>query len=144
MKKIEESKKVVQSKYIYLTINYGNHYKELKDFTTRNDWEIKHHWTVYVKIANSRIKPSSLIKSVEFEIGDGYGWTDIKRNYAPFTFKTTGWGTFDIPITITWQDWVDREDEEFDHELEFDGSGSHYYFNIKLSRKLYNKYIEYK
>ena len=73
-KLVAEEEKKKEDQIQKITVFYGNKYTELKEFkTTRGGYEIKHKWTVYARLLNDKVQPSSIIKSVEFELDDSYG-----------------------------------------------------------------------
>ena len=51
----------------------------------------------------------------------------------------TGWGIFDIPITIIWQNWLKKEKTEIIHSLSFEGNGKQMSFIIKVPKDLIAK-----
>ena len=88
---------------------------------------------------NQKVESSSIIKSVEFELDDSFGWTNIKRNFSPYQYMCNGFGEFSIPIKITWQRWLKLEPTVQHHTLVFEGSGSHKSFVVRVDKSLFNE-----
>jgi len=62
-----------------------------------------HKWTMFVKFADKKITANRLIEKVRFGLHETFGvdYKDVKHvtnNAYEMTF--TGWGTFEIPLTI--------------------------------------------
>lgn len=58
---------------------------------------------MFVKFANKDINANRLIEKVRFGLHETFGmdYMDVKANHdGKFEMSFTGWGTFDIPITI--------------------------------------------
>ena len=123
-----------------IDIKFGNFYTLLEDFTKlRNGHENKHEWKIYVKVADKNIYDSELIRSVEFELDESFGSPFIKKLSPPYEFKCKGWGTFEIPIKITWQRWLKLPPTELTHELVFLNNGGHEWITIKVDKQEYYK-----
>ena len=82
-----------------------------------------------------------MIEKVRFGLHETFGveYMDIKANPSgKFEMAFTGWGTFDIPITIHFKRELCLEPEnrrmELDHELSFEGNGKWRSVNMPLKK----------
>ena len=57
------------------------------------------------------------------------------RKY-PFEFHRTGWGTFDIPITIHFKKRFKMGHKSLEHELNFNKKITQKYFTIKIPKDI--------
>jgi len=57
---------------------------------------------------------------------------DPEVRSAPFEVTRVGWGYFPVKVIIKWQPWLKMEPTELEHELEFDGGGSHFQHTMEL------------
>ena len=76
---------------------------------------------------------------LHFELGNGQGWASM------YQIGYNGWGSFELPITITWRHGIQKErTKTIDHYLYFDGVGKWQtfdaYFNPKDLKKIGVKY----
>ena len=63
----------------------------------------KHEWTMFVKFFNKKIKANTLIEKVRFGLHPSFGVDYMDQKAGPsglFEMTFTGWGTFNIPVTI--------------------------------------------
>ena len=87
---------------------------------------------MFVKFANKNIDPKRLIEKVRFGLHPTFGmdYMDIKAGQVKnggFEMAFTGWGTFDIPVTIFFKRELclppEQRKLELNHYLCFDGNG---------------------
>jgi hypothetical protein len=65
-------------------------------------------------------KDSDIIKNVTFRLHPTFNPPTVVITKAPFQISRIGWGTFNIAITIQFNDYLKLENIELDHYLSFD------------------------
>ena len=116
---------------IDLKMVYGNRHREVPNpkASKRTAGAMnKHEWVMFVKFEDKNIKASTLIEKIRFGLHESFGkdHRDIKPSPdGKFEMKYTGWGIFDIPITIYWKHGTGMNPREsnYEHCLCFDGAG---------------------
>jgi len=98
----------------------------------------KHCWTMYVKLKtkNPRDTARNYIRKVVYGLDPSFGATEVIVKQEPFELTKKGWGTFEVPIKIYWERWMKLPPMEIDHDLSFDGNGSHKGFFVEIDNKL--------
>ena len=94
------------------TIRYGNEHSLLNRVNPASGREgglNKHQWRVFVRCSTSL---GLFVEKVKFGIDPSFGKTERVVIKPPFEFSAVGWGTFDIPITIYWKRWLQKEPTE--------------------------------
>jgi transcription initiation factor IIF auxiliary subunit len=86
----------------------------------------------------------NLVKSVKFQLHESFKNPKIVRYSAPFEYGCSGWGYFDLPITVTWQDWVGVKTSTVEFELNFEPEGIEYGFTLtlKLPKEEVDKHLK--
>jgi len=64
---------------------------------------------------------------------------DPRREFyhEPFELQCEGWGVFEIPITIHWQSWLEKQPTKINHMLSFDGNGDRNTVVVKFKKSIY-------
>ena len=96
---------------------------------------------MFVKFTNKAIDANRLIEKVRFGLHPTFGmdYMDIKANPSgKFEMAFTGWGTFDIPVTINFRRELclppEKRNLHLDHYLSFDGNGKWRTVNFPLKK----------
>ena len=124
---------------IKLKILYGNTHKKLEEYSTTEDgFENKHWWWAYVELEDE-LKDHIFIKKVIFELDETFEETLITRNRPPYEYIWRGWGELDIPITIEWQKWLNKDNTVINHHVSFERNGSNKEFIITVDKDQFLK-----
>ena len=123
-----------------IKIVYGNRHETVP--SRGNVPENTHKWTMFVKIAgDNSIDPNRLIEKVRFGLHETFGmeYMDVKAGpNKKFEMTFTGWGTFDIPITIHFKRELCLEPEnrkmDLNHYLCFNGNGKWRSVNLPIKK----------
>jgi len=107
-----------------------------------------HRWSMYVELIQDPVHAGhptqDFISAVLFKLAPYYTlWpardtrsvkvgNDPEVRSAPFEVTRVGWGYFPVKVIIKWQPWLKMEPTELEHELEFDGGGSHFQHTMEL------------
>ena len=91
----------------------------------------KHEWEMFVKLADKNLDANRVIEKVRFGLHETFGveYQDVKANPSgKFEMKFIGWGTFIIPVTITFRLDTGLSHRKKvikleDHMLSFEGNG---------------------
>ena len=65
--------------------------------------ENTHKWTMFVRAANKNIDASKLFEKVRYGLHESFcmEYKDVKQGKEKqYEMTFTGWGTFDIPLTL--------------------------------------------
>lgn len=107
-----------------LVIEIGNRH-EPKVTNGKN----KHKWDAFVRFPSAEFQKYNykFVKEVRFELHETFK-NNIRivkaKKGSPLELGTVGWGTFDIPITVTFTKESGIVDPlTINHELSFDGNG---------------------
>jgi hypothetical protein len=133
MKKIRAE----EAKTIKLKIRYGNHswltFPNIKE-ENMTAFQLKHQytWKAFVDLGMTRIETEKYIKSVVFQLHPTFKNPIREVKKFPFGIKTNGWGTFDLLITIHWQDQIKAEPLKLNHYVSFDLKKDESCYTVKL------------
>lgn len=118
----------VMGDFTELKLVVGNRHESVK--AKQNRAYNSHRWTMFVKFADKKISANHFIEKVRFGLHPSFGadYMDIKANPdGKFEFGCTGWGTFNVPVTIHFRRECGMPPEqrkmELDHNLSFEGAG---------------------
>ena len=108
----------------------GNKHEEVKNPKAANSDKTlknKHRWTMFCQYKDSKALTYKFIDKVVYELHPTFR-DPIKTVKAKpgecFEYQATGWGWFDIPITIHWKaGLVEGDRTDINHTLCFDGDG---------------------
>ena len=119
-----------EAKGTRVVVIYGNTHEISKNYENR------HRWKIYVRLADKEIDPNQLIDKVDFTLHRTFSNPYISKKSAPFEYQCVGSKTFEIPIKITWKKWIKMPPTEMSHTLNFELNGSHKTFIIYADRKI--------
>lgn len=115
--------KAEEAKMLKIKITYGNTCKKtypgVKNLTAKQE-KNEFTWEAYCDFGLSREVCESLIKEVVFKLHPTFKNPVRTVKKWPYTFRTSGWGTFDLPIIIKWKDHLNMEDLKLEHYVSFD------------------------
>ena len=123
---------------IKLEFEVGNRVKPSK---TKKNGKQYYDWQAFVRIKNHKdYKIESIIDKVTFELHETFPnpIRDIKvAKNNEFCLGTSGWGYFDLPMTIHFKEHTGHSKEPItiNHELCFDGDGKWVTVKVPLSGK---------
>ena len=131
---------------IYFTV--GNLHQEVKNpKQAKSDPNLKntHKWTVFCQYRDAKDMSSKFIDKVVFELHPTFK-NPIKTIKASdgkrFEYTTTGWGFFDIPISIYWKDGlVEGNRTDIQHTLCFEGDGKWQTITFKVDKNRLKKIL---
>eukprot|EP00345_Euplotes_harpa_P001056 CAMPEP_0168320994 /NCGR_PEP_ID=MMETSP0213-20121227/2005_1 /TAXON_ID=151035 /ORGANISM="Euplotes harpa, Strain FSP1.4" /LENGTH=166 /DNA_ID=CAMNT_0008322557 /DNA_START=156 /DNA_END=656 /DNA_ORIENTATION=- len=132
----EKALKKFKESQIKVTIVYGNTYKMLKHFVkNRKGLDNKHQWKVYVK-PKENIRSSLLIKKVVFYMHESFSTTDIVKKTAPFEYSMITYKSFEFPIQIEWQDWLNKKPTIVNHWLSFNKREQQKFITLTVNKEI--------
>ena len=76
------------------------------------------------------------IIKVIFTLHPTFGNQERKIKNEPFTLTCTGWGTFNIPIKIIWNNWLNKPPIQIDHMLSFEKNITQNSLRIEIDNRL--------
>ena len=98
--------KAEETKMVKVKLKYGNTcrptYPGVEELTEKQE-KHAYTWTAFVDTGLGRAESEKLIKSVTFKLHPTFKNPVRTVSKYPFQFTTNGWGTFDLPVTITWK-----------------------------------------
>jgi len=116
-----------------LKIVYGNTHRILTAPQDHN----QHEWKVFVKLANGKLNIDTYISKVVFLLHHTFPDPVMECYCEPFEVECSGWGVFEIPITIYWKTWLDKQPSRYIHMLSFDGEGDWDTDVVKFKKSIY-------
>jgi len=116
-----------------ITVLYGNTHKMIENPGTHNS----HDWTVFVKLANSKLDIGTYINKVVFKLHPTFPDPVYELYNEPFQVQCEGWGVFEIPIKIYWKSWLEKQPTKLNHMLSFDGNGDRNTVVVKFKKSIY-------
>jgi len=116
-----------------LTLVYGNTHQIVNMVGSSNH----HSWTAFVKLADAKLVQSKFIKKVVFKLHPTFRNPEREVRAPSYEIGCVGWGVFLIPITVHWQDWLEKEPTKFNHYLSFYGNGESNSTKIKFDKPLF-------
>ena len=128
-KRMQEIRKMRQA-CDQIVISYGNDHEIVSSESSHNH----HSWTAFVRLQDAKLDINNFIKKVVFKLHPTFHRPIREVNKAPFEVGCLGWGIFLIPITIYWQDWLEKEPTKMNHYLSFNGAGESHTDLIKFNK----------
>ena len=101
----------LQADWAGVELVYGNRYQTVAPKSPKSNKGLAafntNKWTAFVKFANKKIAPTNMIEKVRFGLHPSFG-VDYMDKKAPeengcYEVTFTGFGTFEVPITITFK-----------------------------------------
>jgi NAD-dependent SIR2 family protein deacetylase len=81
-----------------------------------------HRWTMFVKLPEGRDDASDLAELVDhvtYDLHPTFSPAQVRVTQAPFSVTRTGWGTFNVGVTVQWKKQVGRAPLQCTHSLSF-------------------------
>ncbi len=132
---------LLEKEYIKIKLEYGNTHKLIENprkLRSSTNYENKHAWGVYVKVASKNCEDDSrkYISKVEFEMHPTFSERIVPIKAWPFKLERVGWGLFNVPIKVFFnKKEVIGGPLELNHLLDFDGEGEKKFAIAKLRIK---------
>lgn len=99
-------------------------------------YKLDNEWTGYVKTVSDKKSIEDLVAAVEFVLRPEFENPGYRVSNAPFTFKKTAWGWFDIELHVKWHRELKMKDTVWTHMLVFNENGGRARSTVYFDRKL--------
>merc|ERR1711871_739543 len=128
-----KSKKTLKN----LILQVGNEYRRVANpRKSRNGKHVNRHgWQVFVKVfddAGSPLTENLLVRKVQYRLAPYF--PNVTKYMGPYTSGWhTGWGYFDVEITVHWRRFLDKKPVTCSFELAFTEGGTSSTVDVPLS-----------
>ena len=95
----------------------------------------RHSCRVYIDSFENHFNIEKLIDKVVFKLHSSFRNPEFVTRKAPFEFKCTVWGYFNIPIHIHFKEWTGLGVVEIDHLLCIQGTGRKSQHSIEVEKE---------
>ena len=127
---------------LYFTIGNTHKLEKNPKLTKQGNMRNKHNWTAFVRIADRhkpQIKLGMLVEKVKFQLHETFRPNvrieKLKKGKEQIEITYSGWGYFDLPVTIYFKKETGLEPMSVEFELNFDDNGAWRDYKTRISRK---------
>jgi transcription initiation factor IIF auxiliary subunit len=117
----------------------GNNYEKVTNPKTRSaDGKhiCSHRWAIFLSIDNDASLTKRFIKEVKYVLHPTYKVNKYTLTEAPFLLSRVAYGSFNVEVTVVFQQWTKQKPLKLNHMLEFveGGKKSHRFIDSDSSR----------
>ena len=133
---------LLEKDFVKLKISYGNTHKLVENNNNRNNYTNdpnltkKHEWSVFINCGKVE-DDKKYIAKVEFDLKPSFDEKAVLGKFPPFNLKKTGWGYFNIPITVHFnKKEIDSDPIVLNHIVRFEEGGEKKIIVLNLKKKI--------